>query len=89
MQEANQAITLNQPNPITAYFPDGRPAPLLMTYSEVAALLRMDDVRFVRDAVDRLRKERALPAVAIGKRVLYPLPEVLTWLAKQQERYAR
>ena len=66
------------------FMPDGRPAPLVLTADEVIFLLRLDGnspertLKFYRD-------EGLLKGIRIGRRVRYPLSEVLRFLAQKME----
>ena len=67
------------------FLPDGRPAPLVLTADETASLLRLEGdhpqrcLKYWRDAGE-------LKGVRLGKRIRYPLFEVLRFLtARTQE----
>ena len=76
---------------ITIYFPDGRPAPPVLTEAEVISLLRLDEVN-VDDKAGILRRYREagrLRGVQISKRIFYRLESVLQFLENQEEAVAR
>lgn len=63
------------------FMPDGRPAPAVMTSEEVIEFLRLDGkgertLKFYRD-------EGKIVGVRIGRKVRYPLDEVLRFLAEK------
>lgn len=64
-----------------AFMPDGRPAPAVMTSTEVIEFLRLDSkgertLKFYRD-------EGKIVGIRIGRKVRYPLDEVLRFLAEK------
>jgi DNA-binding transcriptional regulator PaaX len=64
-----------------AFMPDGRPAPAVMTSVEVIEFLRLDGhgertLKFYRD-------EGKIVGVRIGRKVRYPLSEVMLFLAQK------
>jgi len=65
--------------------PDGRPAPYLMTKAEVAEFLRLDGSQ-LGVKLWRLRRNRGLRGLKVGRCVLYPLNEVLRFVHNEVER---
>ena len=67
------------------FLPDGRPAPAVLTAEETISLLRLDNknpgrtLKFYRD-------EGLLVGVRLGKRLRYPLAEVLRFLVEKAEK---
>jgi hypothetical protein len=64
-----------------AFMPDGKPAPAVMTGAEVVVFLRLDGngertLKFYRD-------EGKIVGIRIGRKVRYPLDEVLRFLAEK------
>lgn len=63
------------------FMPDGRPAPAVMTGEELIEFLRLDGkgertLKYYRD-------EGELCGIRIGRKVRYPLDEVLRFLAQK------
>lgn len=66
------------------FMPDGRPAPAVMTSEELIEFLRLDGkgertLKYYRD-------EGELCGIRIGRKVRYPLDEVLRFLAQKVEK---
>jgi len=66
------------------FMPDGRPCPGVMTAEETAAFLRLDG-NGVR-ALKYWRDQGELIGIRIGRKVRYPLNEVLRFLAQKVEK---
>jgi hypothetical protein len=63
------------------YMPDGRPAPAVMTADEVAAFLRLDG-----NAIRTLkywRDQGVLRGVRMGRKIRYPLGEVMRFIDRK------
>lgn len=75
----------------TIYMPDGRPAPVLLTESELIQFLRLDliDVKFPGQTIRRYRDAGLLRACQVSKQILYPLEEVLAFIKRQTEEVQR
>jgi len=75
----------------TVFMPDGRPAPVLLTESELIQFLRLDmiEVAFPGQTIRRYRDAGLLRAVQISKQVLYPLWSVIEFIERQQEAVER
>lgn len=64
------------------FLPDGRPAPAILTSDETISLLRLEGnspertLKFYRD-------EGLLVGIRIGRKVRYPLSEIMRFLAKK------
>lgn len=74
-------MTLAEQTFSVAFMPDGRPAPAVMTSSEVIEFLRLDGngercLKYYRD-------EGKIVGIRIGRKVRYPLDEVLRFLAEK------
>jgi len=74
-------MTLAEQTFSVAFMPDGRPAPAVMTAEEAAAFLRLGDkgercLKYYRDMGE-------LVGIRIGRRIRYPLDEVLKFLAEK------
>jgi len=65
-----------------AFLPDGRPAPAVLTADETVSLLRLDNANPLR-TLKFYRDEGLLVGVRIGKKVRYPLTEVMAFLAQK------
>jgi len=63
-------------------FPDGRPAPAVMTADEAASFLRLDGPNPLR-TLKFYRDSGQLVGVRLGRRVRYPLAEVMRFLAEK------
>lgn len=69
------------------YFPDGRPAPLVLTEEETIILLRLDNgPKRPKYTLQYYREEGLLGGIRIGKRIRYPLEEIIKFLRRQGER---
>ncbi len=64
------------------FLPDGRPAPAVLTAAETIELLRLDGNSPER-TLKYYRDEGLLIGVRIGRRVRYPLNEVMRFLAQK------
>jgi len=64
------------------FLPDGRPAPAILTADETIELLRLDGNHPER-ALKYYRDEGMLCGVRIGRKVRYPLDEVMRFLAQK------
>ena len=73
------------------YFPDGTPAPYLMTTGELIRFLRLDcvDVRFPEASIRRYRDQGHLRGVQVSKQVLFALPDVLEFIDRQAAEVSR
>ncbi len=69
------------------FLPSGKPAPFLLTPTELVELLRLE-VKYPRDAIARMRS-RGLRAVQTGKKVFFKLDDVLRFLTSEQARNPR
>ena len=87
--EARRDPTMNTAYAVTPYMPDGTPAPYLMTQDDLLKFLRVDNVKFPRATVDRMRRLHGLKAVQVSRNVLFQLPDVLDFLQREQERNPR
>jgi len=65
------------------FLPSGRPAPAVMTADEAASFLRLDDGPNPLRTLKFYRDSGQLAGVRLGRRVRYPLPEVLRFLAEK------
>ena len=75
--------SFHAPFPV-AVMPDGRPAPLVLTETELARLLRLDEPggpKKPSETLRRYREQGLLRGCKIGNRVRYPIVEVLRFLA--------
>ena len=64
------------------FLPDGRPAPAVLTADETVSLLRLDNANPLR-TLKHYRDEQLLVGVRIGRKVRYPLDEVMRFLAQK------
>lgn len=64
------------------FMPNGRPAPAVMTADEVAELLRLDGPSPER-TLKYYRDQGELTGFRIGRKVRYPLAEVMVFLAQK------
>ncbi len=64
------------------FLPDGRPAPAVLTADETASLLRLDNANPLR-TLKFYRDEGLLCGVRIGRKVRYPLTEVMRFIAQK------
>ena len=64
------------------FLPDGRPAPAVLTADETIELLRLDANTGAR-TLKYYRDEGLLVGIRIGRRVRYPLDEVMRFLAQK------
>lgn len=64
------------------FLPDGRPAPAVLTAAEVVSLLRLDGKHPER-TLKYYRDEGLLCGVRIGRKVRYPLSEIMRFLAQK------
>ncbi len=73
------------------YLPSGRPAPPLLTESELIEILRLDtvNVEHPADTIKRYREGGALKAVQISRRLFYRLESVLQFIETQEREVAR
>ena len=69
---------------IVIFLPSGRPAPGVMTAEEVAEFLRLDGGDPLR-TLKYWRDQGQLTGIRLGRRVRYPLDEVLRFLARKTE----
>ena len=65
-----------------AFLPDGRPAPAVLTADELVSLLRLDNANPLR-TLKFYRDEGLLVGIRIGRKVRYPLDEVMRFLAQK------
>ena len=63
------------------YMPDGKPCPAIMTGAEVIEFLRLDGHN--ESCLKYYRDQGLLIGVRIGKRVRYPLSEVLKFIERK------
>lgn len=66
------------------FLPSGQPAPAVMTGAEVAEFLRLDGK--AERTLKYWRDEGELVGVRIGRKVRYPLDEVLRFLGEKVAR---
>ena len=71
-----------QPVFSAVFFPDGRPAPAILTADEAIFLLRLDNANPLR-TLKFYRDEGLLTGVRIGKKLRYPLSEIMRFLAQK------
>ena len=64
------------------FLPDGRPAPAVLTADETVSLLRLEGKNPER-TLKFYRDEGLLCGVRIGRKVRYPLNEVMAFLAQK------
>lgn len=64
------------------FLPDGRPAPAVLTADEAAALLRLDGAHPER-TLKYYRDEGQLTGIRLGKKVRYPLFEIMRFLSEK------
>jgi hypothetical protein len=67
-----------------AFMPSGKPAPAVMTSEETAMFLRLDGNG--QRALKYWRDQGELVGIKIGRRIRYPLDEVLKFLAEKVAR---
>ena len=67
-----------------AFMPDGKPAPAVMTSEETAMFLRLDGNG--QRALKYWRDQGVLVGIRIGRRIRYPLNEVMKFLAEKVEQ---
>ena len=67
------------------FLPDGRVAPMILTAREVVSLLRLDGTNPLR-TLKFYRDEGLLVGVRIGKKVRYPLSEIMKFIDRKLER---
>lgn len=79
MSENNQHFAL------VPHMPDGRPAPAVLTADEAIELLRLDGAGGLR-TLKYYRDEGQLVGIRIGRKVRYPLSEVMRFLAQKVEQ---
>lgn len=74
-----------------AFFPDGRPVPVLLTESELIVLLRLDTVGIScpSETIKRYRDSGLLRATQISRKLFYKLDEILAFLDRQTEEVQR
>jgi hypothetical protein len=68
----------------TAFMPDGKPAPLVLTEAELIQLLRLDGSDGPKNPGETIRRYRGkglLRGVQIGRAVRYPLAEIQRFLS--------
>jgi len=75
-------MTLAEQTFSVVFMPDGRPAPAVMTSDEVIEFLRLDGKKGER-TLKYYRDEDELCGIRIGRKVRYPLDEVLRFLAQK------
>ena len=66
------------------FLPDGRPAPAVLTAEELISLLRLEGEHPER-TLRYYRDENLLTGIRLGKRVRYPLGEVMRFVSKKIE----
>lgn len=64
------------------YLPDGKPAPVVLTSEELVCLLRLEGEHPER-TLKYYRDEGELCGIRLGRKVRYPLDEVLRFLAQK------
>ena len=64
------------------FLPDGRPAPGLLTADETVSLLRLDNANPLR-TLKFYRDEGLLVGIRVGKKVRYPLTEIMQFMAQK------
>jgi len=64
------------------FLPDGRPAPAILTAEEAISFLRLDGPHPAR-TLKYWRDQGRLTGVRLGKRVRYPLAEVMRFVAQK------
>ena len=64
------------------FLPDGRPAPAVLTADETVALLRLEGDHPER-TLKYYRDEGQLTGIRLGKKVRYPLTEVMRFLSEK------
>ena len=64
------------------YLPDGKPAPALLTADETISLLRLECASPER-TLKYYRDEGLLVGIRVGKKVRYPLSEVMVFLKRK------
>lgn len=67
------------------FLPDGRPAPAVLTSDETIELLRLSAQTGAR-TLKYYRDEGQLKGIRIGRKVRYPLSEVMRFLAEKTEQ---
>ena len=72
---------------MTAYMPDGREAPYIMTIDDVAEFLRISS-KHKNKAVMRLRRQ-GLKGSQVSHHVVFRLPDVIAFMERRTESSAR
>lgn len=70
------------PTQMQAFMPDGRPAPWVMTEDDLVEFLRIQNVKFTHNTIERIRQKYGLRGTQLGKAVRYQLPDVLRTLER-------
>jgi len=71
---------------VISFFADGRPAPDLLTETELITFLRIPEVSKAKDyhnVVKNLIRMHDLPRIQLCKKRLYPRKAILAWIDKQ------
>jgi hypothetical protein len=78
-------------NTPVVYFPDGKPAPILLTEQEAIILLRLDTIELKNpdDTLRRYRDGGLLRATQISRKIFYYLPEILSFIERQTAAVSR
>jgi len=72
----------------SVYMPDGRPAPLVLTEEEAAAILRVDGPN-PGETLRNYRESGRLKGLQIGRRIRYSLKSIVRFIDLQEETVAR
>lgn len=75
-------MTLDEQLFSVVFMPSGKPAPAVMTSAEVIKFLRLDADKGLR-CLKYYRDQEQLIGVRIGRKVRYPLSEVMRFLAQK------
>lgn len=78
----NASTTTTTTGLSVVFLPDGRPAPAILTAEETADLLRLEGEHPER-TLKFYRDEGQLTGVRLGRKVRYPLGEVLRFVAQK------
>jgi hypothetical protein len=66
------------------FMPDGRPCPAVLTSEEAAAFLRLDGTG--QRALKFWRDQGELVGIRVGRKIRYPLSEVMRFLTQKIEK---
>jgi len=76
----------------SAFLPDGRPCPELMTKEELIEFLRIPQISKATDhhnVISHLKRFHDLPRIHICGQPLYPLEAIRNWIRTKTEKESR